>query len=332
MYYLDCTNTINDNELKKIALHIKNGKIAIFPTETVYAIGTNGLNSDAVKKIYDIKRRNLKNPINLLVNSINMVESITKNITKLEYKLMDAFFPGPFTLILEKNDIVPSIITSNSNTIGVRMPNNDISLKLIKYANVPIAAPSANISGKPSITQLDDILDDFAKKADYIINGGATNLGIESTIVKVIDDIPYILRPGIITPDQIKKIATKVAINNSLLPSNNLKHYQLTIPSILVYSKNTNNMIEKINTIAKKYKKSIIMSFSENCKFYNNYYVIDMGSKNNLDDVSKKLFSNLKKAEKLNYDIIIIEGIEKTKLGLAIMNRLLNICNNYIEI
>ncbi len=333
MYYLDATNLINDNELKKIALSIKKGKLALFPTETVYGIGTNGLDQNAVKKIYDIKGRNFNNPINLLVNSMEMVEMLAQNITNLEYKLMKAFFPGPFTLILKKKPIVPSIITAGSDTVGIRMPNNEIAKKLIQYSKVPIAAPSANISGRPSGTKLEDILDDFSDKIDFAINSGATNLGMESTIVKVINNIAHILRPGNITPEQIKKVAGNVIIETSHLPSDHLKHYQLNTRTTLVYSKDKNKMIEKIKSIAKNYKNPIILSFFEDCDYYHTTKIIDIGSKYNLQEVSKNLFSNLKKAEKIKSDIILIEGIKKQGLGLAIMNRLLNVCNgNFIEI
>ena len=333
MYYLDATNVIDDKELKKISLGIKKGKLALFPTDTVYGIGTNGLDKNAVKKIYDIKGRNFNNPINLLVDTIEMVETLAQNITELEYKLMKTFFPGPFTLILKKKSIVPSILTANSDTVGIRIPNNEIAKKLITYSGVPIAAPSANISGRPSGTKLEDILDDFSNKVDFAINGGITNLGIESTIVKVINNIPHILRPGNITPEQIKKIAGSVIVEDSHLPSNQYKHYQLNTIATLVYSKDKNKMIEKIKSISENYKNPIILSFYEDCNYYNTTKVINIGSKDNLQEVSKNLFSNLQKAEKQNPDIILMEGIKKHGLGLAIMNRMINVSNgNYIEI
>lgn len=331
--YLDVQHTINEEKLKEISLELKYGKTVLFPTETVYGIGTNGLNPEAIKKLYEIKGRNFNNPINLLVNSIEMVNTIAKDITELEYKLMKTFFPGPFTIILQKQDIVPDILTAGLDTIGVRMPNSEIAQKLIGYAKVPIAAPSANISGKLSGTKLEDILEDFSEKVDCIINGGTTNLGIESTIVKVIDNIPHILRPGSITPEQIKQIAGNVIVENSGLPSSTLKHYQLHVKSVLVYSNDTQKMINEINSISKKYKNAIILSFSENTANYINNKVIDIGSKYNLPEVSKNIFSNLHKAEELKPEILLIEGCKSKDLGLALMDRLLNVCNhNYIKL
>lgn len=331
--YLDMQNNIDEEKLKVIANEIKAGKTVLFPTETVYGIGTNGLNSESVKKVYQIKGRNLKNPINLLVSSINMVNTIAKDISDLEYKLMQTFFPGPFTIILKRKSIVPDIVTASSDTVGVRMPSGIIAKKLIEYSNIPIAAPSANISGTLSGTNLEDIIDDFSNKVDFIINGGNSDIGIESTIVKVINGIPHILRPGAITAEQIKKIAGNVIIENFNLPSKNLSHYQLNIDTILVYGKNKKKVVEKINSISKQYRFPVLLTFSENRTKYDTKNIIDIGSKDNLEEISRNIFTKLRQAEKLSPDIIIVEGIEKKGLGLAIMNRLLYACNNnYIKV
>lgn len=326
--YLNVQNYIDEEKLKDIAIAIRNGKIVLFPTETVYGIGTNGLNAEAVKRVYSIKGRSLSNPINLLVSSIDMVNTIAHDITDLEYKLMKEFFPGPFTIILKRKSIVPDIVTATSDTVGVRMPSGKIAKKLIEYANIPIAAPSANLSGRPSGTSLEDIIDDFSNKVDFMINGGKSDIGIESTIVKVVDGTPHILRPGAITAEQIKKVAGNVIIDNSNLPSKNLNHYQLNIDTVLVYGKNKKKVFEKINSISKQYKFPILLTFTENRNIYDTKNIIDIGSKNNLEEISKNIFAKLRQAEKLKPDIIIIEGIKKKGLGLAIMNRLLNVCNN----
>ena len=204
--YLDFKEKIDYSKLKEVGQDIKKGEIAIFPTETVYGIGTNGLNENAVKRLYEVKNRNLNKPINLLVSNIEMVKMVVKDITDLEYKLMEKFFPGPFTIILKKKDIVPNILTANKNTVGIRMPDCKITTELINYAGCPIATSSANISDMQSATKVSDIVDDLYKKVDYIIDGGKSDIGIASTIVEVIDDIPYILRQGSITEDEISKI------------------------------------------------------------------------------------------------------------------------------
>ena len=204
--YLDFRNEINYIKLKQVAESIVQGKIVVFPTETVYGIGANAFDEEAVKRLYNIKQRNLSQPTSVLVSNMQMINSIAEDITDVEYKIMEKFFPGPLTIILKKKNVVPNIVTANQATIGVRMPNSEIARKLVKYANVPIATPSANISGKPSGTQLEVILEEFKDKVDYFIDGGSSKLGISSTIVKVIDGIPQILRQGSITKEQIDEI------------------------------------------------------------------------------------------------------------------------------
>lgn len=211
--YLDLQNNIEYKKLKKPAKIIKNGGIVVFPTETVYGIGTNGLDEKAIKKLYEVKQRPLNKPISLLVSNIDMINEIAKNITKLEYALIKEFFPGPLTIVLKKKDIVPNILTANNDTVGIRMPENEIALKLIEYAGVPIATPSANISGQPSGTNLENIMKDFYGKADYFINGGQSKIGFASTIIQVIDNVPHILRKGSISEDQIKEFCKNFCLN-----------------------------------------------------------------------------------------------------------------------
>ena len=203
MDYLDCKDNIDLDKLKEISKIIKNGGIVVFPTETVYGIGTNGLNKEAISRLYEVKQRPTSKPISLLVSSIEMVDMVAKDITDMEYKLMDKFFPGPLTIILKKKNIVPDNLTNNTDTVGIRMPDNIIAKKLIEYAKVPIATPSANISGKPSGTDINYIMENFKDKVDYYIDGGQSKLGIGSTIVKVENGYPLILREGSISKEQI---------------------------------------------------------------------------------------------------------------------------------
>ncbi len=201
--YLNCTDIINLDKLKEISEIIKNGGIVVFPTETVYGIGTNGLNKEAISRLYKVKKRPTTKPISLLVSGIDMVENVACNITDMEYKLMEKFFPGPLTIILKKKNIVPDNLTNNTDTVGIRMPDNIIAKKLIEYANIPIATPSANISGRPSGTNINNIMVDFKDKVDYYIDGGKSKIGIGSTIVKIENGYPLILREGSISKKQI---------------------------------------------------------------------------------------------------------------------------------
>ncbi len=201
-------NLEKEQEYKKIeepAKILKDGGIVVFPTETVYGIGVNGLSEPAIKKLYKIKQRPINKPISLLVNSIEMIEKVAKDISDIEYDLIKKFFPGPLTIVLKKKENVPDILTAGLETVGIRMPENDIALKLIEYSGVPIATPSANISGKPSGTNMKEIMKDFNDKVDYFIDGGVSKIGVASTIVQIIDGIPHILRKGKISEEQVKE-------------------------------------------------------------------------------------------------------------------------------
>ena len=271
-----------------------------------------------------------------------MLSQIAKEINEIEEKLIKEFWPGPFTIILPKTDIVPSIVSGGLETVGIRMPSGEIAQKLIDYAEVPIAAPSANISGRPSGTKIEDIYDELKDKVDYIIDGGETEIGLESTVVRVIDGVPHILRPGKITAEQIKNVVGKVEIDNHILhqtkqgqpilsPGMKYRHYAPTAKCILVYSKKENNFIEKAKEIAREYKNPIILTKTENLSKIEKIKTMDMGE--SLEEISKNIFTILRNVDKFDPDIVIIEGVEKQGLGLAIMNRLIRACEyNYIEI
>ena len=191
--------------LDQAAELIKQGKIVVFPTETVYGIGTNGLDEKAVKKLYEVKQRPLNKPITLIVSNMEMVALLAKDVTETEYKIMEKFFPGPLTIILKKKEIVPDIVTSGQQTVGVRMPSGEMARKLVEKSGVPIAAPSANITGQPSGTNLQEIEKCFKEKVDFYIDGGECEIGRASTIVQVVDGRIQILRQGSITLEEIEK-------------------------------------------------------------------------------------------------------------------------------
>ncbi len=194
MYY-NWKENINTEELKNVANLIKNGDIVVFPTETVYGIGANALDKNAVKKIFIAKGRPSDNPLIVHVANKQDIGRVALTPSAVEQKLIDAFMPGPITIILRKKAVIPDIVSAGLDTVGIRMPSNKIANKIISAAGVPIAAPSANISGKPSGTRLKDIRDELESKVSVMIDGGETEVGLESTVVKVENNIPIILRP-----------------------------------------------------------------------------------------------------------------------------------------
>ena len=202
--YIDCKDKINEEEIKEIANDIKEGKIVVFPTETVYGIGTNGLNEEAIGKLFKLKKRPKEKPISLLVSDIDMINKVAKDISETEYNIIKRFMPGPLTIILRKKENVPDILTAGSEFVGIRIPDNEIARKLIEYSGIPIATTSANISGKESNTNIKDIMLEFKEKVDYYIDGGRSKLGKASTVIKVVNNKIEILRTGSITKEQLE--------------------------------------------------------------------------------------------------------------------------------
>ena len=204
--YLNLQNEVEDLKIEEAAQIIKNGGLVVFPTETVYGIGANGLNPEAVEKIYTAKGRKQNKPLILLVSNKKMLDQIVEEINEVEAKLIEAFWPGPLTIVFKRKPCVPSVVTGGQDTVGVRLTSGEIALKLIEASGCPIAAPSANISGKPSGTAVEDIFNDFKDKVDCFIDTGRIKDALESTVVRVIDGVPTILRPGKITAEQIKEV------------------------------------------------------------------------------------------------------------------------------
>lgn len=330
---------ININEIEKASNLIKEGKLVLFPTETVYGIGADGLNEQAVKNIFIAKGRAQDNPLILHVSSFEMIKRIVKNINTVEKNLIFKFFPGPLTIILERTKIVPDVVTGGLDTVGVRMPSNIIAKTLIEKANTPIAAPSANISGKPSGTNIKDIFDELNNKVDCIIDGGNTDIGLESTVVRVIDNKVKILRPGKITKEQLEKQGFNVEIDNNvfnkikendivLSPGMKYKHYAPNKKCLLIYSDDNKKFIEKVHELEKE-SNILVVCKNNNTKYFEN--TIAMG--NTLEEISHNIFTILRQVDKTNASLVVIEGVNKEGLGLAIMNRLIRACShNYIEI
>lgn len=338
--YSNQTKQINEKEIKEAAEYIKNGEIVLFPTETVYGLGANAMNEQAVKKIFEAKGRASDNPLIVHVSNLNMLEQIVENIGKIETELIQKFWPGPLTIIFSRKSeqIIPNITTANLNTVGVRMPSNQIAQKLIKYAGVPIAAPSANVSGKPSGTKLEDIMQEFDGKVAYMIDGGFVDIGVESTVIQVKQNVIHLLRPGKITKEQLEQIAP-VEVDSHVLgkveksevvasPGMKYRHYAPNTKCMMVYSKNPQKMIHKINEIiAEKEKQNqsvLVLGRKQHLAQYQTSQKWNMGE--TLEEVAKNIFTMLRQVDKENVDLVIIEGVGQEELGLAITNRLIRAC------
>lgn len=198
---------INDDHLlDEPAKKLQEGEVVVFKTETVYGIGVNALDEEAVKLLYKAKQREATKPTSVLVSNYDMVKMVAKDITDVEKKIMDAFFPGSLTIILKQNDLVPDIVTAGTKTIGVRMPSGKLALKLVEKAGVPLATSSANIADHKVGTNMDEIMSDFGSSVSFYLDDDEPFSGVASTVVKVVDGVPKILREGTISEEDILKV------------------------------------------------------------------------------------------------------------------------------
>ena len=314
---------------------IRNGGTVAFPTETVYGLGANALDDEAVKKIFIAKGRPQDNPLIIHV-STKEISGLVKDVPEVAQKIIDKFWPGPLTVILEKKDIIPNVTSANLNTIGIRMPNSEIALKLIELAERPIAAPSANISGRPSPTEVERCVEDLNGRVDYIIGGESSDIGVESTIVDCTVNPPLVLRPGGITLEMLKEINPEIELDKALkskpnddfkpkAPGMKYKHYAPNAHLKIIKGKNEKT-IEIINEIVENYIEKgndvAILTTDENLNKFNNGKVISLGSENDLKEIAKNLFEALRKCDDLGVQYILCQGFEENGVGLAIMNRL----------
>ena len=314
---------------------IRNGGTVAFPTETVYGLGANALDDEAVRKIFIAKGRPQDNPLIIHV-STKEISELVKDVPEVAQKIIDKFWPGPLTVILEKKDIIPNVTSANLNTIGIRMPNSEIALKLIELAERPIAAPSANISGRPSPTEVERCVEDLNGRVDYIIGGESSDIGVESTIVDCTVNPPLVLRPGGITLEMLKEINPEIELDKALkskpnddfkpkAPGMKYKHYAPNAHLKIIKGKNEKT-IEIINEIVENYIEKgndvAILTTNENLNKFNNGKVISLGSENDLKEIAKNLFEALRKCDDLGVEYILCQGFEEDGVGLAIMNRL----------
>lgn len=334
----------NLNGIKDAANAIKAGKLVLFPTETVYGIGANALDENAVSRIFEAKGRAGDNPLIVHICSLDMLKRLIKEkeLNSMEKKLIDNFWPGPLTIIFNKDKCIPYNVTAGLETVGIRFPSNKIAQELIRESNCPIAAPSANVSGKPSGTKIEDIIAELDGKVEYVLDTGMTDIGVESTVIRVINNKVHILRPGKVTKEDIENIGIDVIIEKQIMeeckpeekvmsPGMKYRHYAPNTKCLLVYSNNQEKLVNKINEQIDKEKNALVLGTTGNLPKYNTQNKLDLGD--NLEEISRNIFTMLRKVDSYNVNLVIIEGVKKEGLGLAIMNRLIRACeHNYIEI
>ncbi len=316
---------------------IRKGGTVAFPTETVYGLGADALNAEAVRRLFEAKRRPPDNPIIVHVSGKKDVYRLAGEIPKAAENLMAKFWPGPLTLVLKRSRLVPDITVVGLDTIAIRMPKNKVALALLKESGTPIAAPSANLAGKPSPTTAQHVIEDLAGRIDIILDAGPTEIGVESTVINMISSPPEILRPGGTPYERLKEVLgkvqlhplakaeKKVRITKAVSPGMKHKHYAPEA-KIIVVEGELEKVIRKVQELARiqasKGKRVGILATDESIFDYKADVVKSLGSRENSITIAKNLFGLLRQFDKEKVDVIIAEGVSLQGLGLAVMNRL----------
>lgn len=336
-------NNMDTEALERAAAIIRDGGLVAFPTETVYGLGADALSAEASKKIYAAKGRPSDNPLIVHVAEFSDMEKIAQEMPEEAKKLADAFWPGPLTMIVRKNDKVPYETTGGMDTVAVRMPNHPVALELIRRSGGYIAAPSANTSGKPSPTLAEHVAFDMDGRIPMILDGGPVGIGIESTIVDLTEDIPMILRPGYITPKMLEKVIGEVKMDPGIIASDSLqkpkapgmkyKHYAPKADLILVDGEEE-KVVAKINALTKEAvllgKKVGIIGTDETIDRYPEGEVVSIGARRDEDAIAKHLYKLLRDFDEKEVDIIYSESFATPRIGQAIMNRLLKAAGHQV--
>jgi len=315
---------------------IKNGEVVAFPTETVYGLGADATNANAVKKIFEAKGRPSDNPLIIHISNYDQIDEIAY-VSDEVLNIAKKFWPGPLTIILKRKKKVPAIVTAGLDTVAIRMPRNKIALELIEKAEVPIAAPSANISGRPSGTTADEVYQDFKGKIPLILDGGKTEIGVESTVINLLIDPPVILRPGGVTYEALKKFIPNITVAKQKVEDNEVplspglkyRHYAPKCRLILVIG-DPSKQFEYINKecIRLKDRRPYILCLYSEHNHPPSINVIKVGK--DFKEIQQNLFSTLRELDKRKVELAFIESVEKKEEGLAIMNRIEKAANEWV--
>ncbi|HFK1789206.1 TPA: L-threonylcarbamoyladenylate synthase [Bacillus pacificus] len=316
-------------QLQEAAKLLRENEAIAFPTETVYGLGANAMNDEAIAKIFEAKGRPSDNPLIVHIGTKSQLDGIVKEIPPVAEKLMEHFWPGPLTIILPRKEGISEKVTAGLNTVGVRMPDHPVALALIEEANVPVAAPSANRSGRPSPTLASHVYEDLNEKIAGIVDGGATGVGVESTVIDCTSAVPTILRPGGITKEQLESVIGTVSLDPALKdekekpksPGMKYTHYAPKAPLSIVEGSR-----EFIQSLADEKKeegfKVGVLTTEEYQHVYNADVVLSCGVRSDLASVATKLYDVLRTFDASEVDVIFSESFPNEGIGNAIMNRL----------
>ncbi|MCM1536135.1 MAG: L-threonylcarbamoyladenylate synthase [Clostridium sp.] len=333
-----------DNALRQVGEVIRQGGLAAFPTETVYGLGGDALNPESSRKIYAAKGRPSDNPLIVHICRLEDIYAIAAEVTREAEKLAEAFWPGPLTMILKKTDKVPCETTGGLDTVAVRMPSDATARKIIEYSGGYVAAPSANLSGKPSPTKARYVIEDMMGRIDVIVDGGEGEIGLESTIVDMTVNPPQVLRPGYITKEMLETaLGASVALDETILgddrgqapraPGMKYRHYapqgELTIVEGM-----PGRVIDYINEKSKEAmdagEKVGIIATKEQAHLYQADVIKNVGSRRDEKTVARNLYQALREFDEESVTVIFSESFDAQGFGQAIMNRLLKAAGHKI--
>lgn len=325
-----------DRLLREAGEVIRRGGLVAFPTETVYGLGGDALNPASSEKIYRAKGRPSDNPLIVHICRLEDLEKIVARVPEEAYRIADAFWPGPLTMIMEKADIVPLQTTGGLNTVAVRFPSHRVAQKLIEYSGGYVAAPSANLSGKPSPTRAKYVVEDMSGRIDTIIDGGDVGIGLESTIIDLTVTPPQILRPGYVTRQMLEDLLGQVEMDRTTMqndtgeapkaPGMKYRHYAPKA-ELLIVEGEQEAVIRYINENVKMRRtqgeRIGVIATGETCAVYEADVVKNIGSREDRETIAKNLFRVLREFDDAGVDVIYSESFDTDGLGQAIMNRLL---------
>jgi L-threonylcarbamoyladenylate synthase len=321
---------------------IRRGGLVAFPTETVYGLGADAFNGEAVRRVFTVKGRPPDNPVIVHLASPEDLWLVASSVPEEAWRLVERAWPGPLTIVVPRDPQVPSVVSGGLDTVAVRMPAHPVALSLIKAAGTPVAAPSANISGRPSPVTAEHVVRDLCDRIDVVIDGGETFMGVESTVVDFTRDPPVLLRPGPYPVEVIEKIlGGRVVVTNQarglvvadkpLAPGMKYRHYSPDTPLILVESADEASLAraveeEAARILARGGRVAVIAS-EETRHLYSGLeargaIVVTLGSRRDLPGVARRLYHALRRVDEMGVDAAIVEGYPEEGVGLAVMNRL----------
>lgn len=330
----------DEARIDKAAGVIKSGGLVAFPTETVYGLGADAFNESACRRIFEVKRRPLDNPAIVHVANLGQLSSIAREIPETAFRVAERAWPGPLTIVVKKASAFPSTPTGGLDSVAIRMPAHPVALRLIEASGTPIAAPSANLSGKPSPTTAQHVADDLGGSIDMILDAGEAFFGVESTIVDLTKDKPNLLRPGPFTVKEVESVlGCRVNVSSAakgwaeaevaIAPGMKYRHYAPKTKLVLVdVGGDLDSVRHSTLFVADRYKganaKVGILSTDETASVYarEGYEVLSLGTRANLFTVAKNLYARLRELDELGLSVAVSESFEEKGIGLAIMNRL----------